>query len=193
MRLLLIIVTLILSPAVFSQTDSAQVKNDSLSQAREQKRKIYSGPRKASIMSAVLPGLGQAYNRKYWKIPVIYAALGGLGYVFKTNNDQFNTYRAALRQSVSDGTGFATVNDFRYSTRELQLQKKAFQRLRDIGLIGMGIVYVLNILDANVDAHLRTFDISDDLSMSISPQPHFSLAYGLAKPVPGCRLVLQFK
>ncbi|MCE3259623.1 MAG: hypothetical protein K0S12_1264 [Bacteroidetes bacterium] len=117
-------------------------------------------------MSAVLPGLGQVYNKKYWKVGIIYAGLGGLGYLFYINNANYNEYRSALILSQQDGqNGYA----YGYSTSQLSAEKARFRKYRDFTAIGIAAVYLLNIVDANVDAHLKTFDVSDDLSLSIDP------------------------
>jgi len=110
-------------------------------------------------MSAILPGLGQVYNRKFWKVPVIYAGLGGFYYMFSINNDQYNFYR---RNLIGENTT-------PYDKGQLQTQKEDYKKDRDFAALGMAVFYVLNIVDANVDAHLKTFDVSDDLSMRIEP------------------------
>jgi len=126
-------------------------------------------PVKATLLSTVLPGAGQFYNRKYWKIPVIYGAFAGLGYLVKFNNDRFQTYRSAYIQR-SDGDP-ATVDPFvdRYSDDDLKVLRDFYRRNRDLSYIFAGLVYVLNIVDASVDAHLYYFDISDDLSLRHDP------------------------
>ncbi len=118
-------------------------------------------------MSALLPGLGQAYNKKYLKIPLIYAGLGGFGYMFVTNNQQYNFYRKNLIAENDEDPN--TINTTRYSSDQLQVQKVSYRKNRDLAAIGIAVFYVLNIIDANVDAHLKTFDVSDDLSMNIRP------------------------
>jgi len=125
-------------------------------------------------MSAILPGLGQAYNKKYWKVPVIYAGLGGFAYLFAVNNDQYWYYKTNL--IAENDRDPSTVNNSRYTSEQLQSQKQYYQRIRDFGIIGMGVVYLLNIIDANVDAHLKTFDVSDDLGIQLSP--YHTLKYG---------------
>jgi hypothetical protein len=90
---------------VFTQQD-AKSRNDSLTP--EVKKVIYTEPRTASIMSAILPGLGQVYNRKYWKVPIIYAGLGGLGYLFYVNQTQYVEYRSNVRAYFDDDP--STVN-----------------------------------------------------------------------------------
>jgi hypothetical protein len=167
------------------QQDKATVSSDSLEKVREHNRHIYSAPRRASIMSGLLPGLGQVYNRKYWKVPVIYAGLGAFGYMFKVNNDNYWFYR---RNLIAEYDGDPeTVNATFYSGEQLQSQKLYYRRFRDFAAIGIGLLYILNIIDANVDAHLRTFDVSDDLSFSVTPLFGFPAA-----KTTGIMLKLQF-
>lgn len=146
---------------------AAQIPTDSLS-------KIHS-PRKASIYSAVLPGAGQAYNKKYWKIPVIYAGFGVLGYFVKTNNDEYKIYKNAYKFRL-DGDE-STVDQFVgiYADQDLVTLKNFYRRNRDLSIIGMSVLYILNIIDASVDAHLFHFNVSDDLTLQVEP----SLQYGL--------------
>ena len=166
--LITISVFLLLCDSVLSQTkDSINSITDSTKLAKANKKKIYSGPRKASILSAVLPGLGQVYNRKYWKVPIVYAGLGGFGYMFYFNNAQYNDFRKEVRAAYDNDP--ATLYDTRYSPDQLQILKLYYRKYRDIAIIGMGVVYLVNIIDANVDAHLKTFDVSDDLSINVEP------------------------
>lgn len=147
--------------------DSISISTDSAQKAKALKKKIYAGPRKATIMSAILPGLGQVYNKKAWKVPIIYAGLGGFGYMFVTNNKEYNFYRKHLIAEYDDDS--TTFNTSGYSGDQLRILKLQYRRYRDIGIIGMGLIYIFNIIDANVDGHLKTFDVSDDLSIHIDP------------------------
>lgn len=127
-------------------------------------------PKKAAIMSACLPGLGQVYNgrKAYWKVPVIYAGFGGLIYGFSWNQSLFKTYRTALRLRYDNDP--TTIDDYpAYSDNDLVTLKNYYQRYRDLCVIGMAALYTLQILDAVVDAHLSSFDVSDDLSLQVSP------------------------
>jgi len=127
-------------------------------------------PRKATIMSALLPGLGQSYNKKYWKIPIIYAGFAGLGYLVKTNNDDYKIYKDAYKFRL-DGDE-STVDSYVgiYSDNDLVTLKNFYRRNRDLSLIGMSVLYVLNIIDASVDAHLFYFNVSDDLTINVQPE-----------------------
>lgn len=119
-------------------------------------------------MSACLPGLGQVYNKKYWKVPVIYAGFGGLLYGFTWNQNNYNEYHSALVYRYDDDPN--TIDSLsRYTDGDLVTLKNYYQRYRDLCVIGMAALYTLQVLDATVDAHLKTFDVSDDLSLQISP------------------------
>ncbi|MBN8693639.1 MAG: hypothetical protein J0L69_10605 [Bacteroidetes bacterium] len=147
-----------------AQTDTVKV---------EKKKTVstYRRARTASIMSAVLPGAGQVYNKKYWKVPIIYAGLGGFGYLFYVNQERFSYYSKNLKAEYDDDA--STINETGYSGTQLQTLKADYRKTRDLGLIGCAVFYALNILDANVDAHLTTFDVSDDLSLQIKPYSNF--------------------
>ena len=142
-------------------------KNDSLSKKRVVNKAIYSKARKATIMSACLPGLGQLYNKKYWKTPVILAAIGGISYWGITNHNQYKFYSKNLK-AENDGDA-STLNSTNFQNDKLILQKNYYKKYRDIAVMAGLAVYFLNIIDANVDAHLKTFDVSDDLSLQIKP------------------------
>lgn len=154
---------------LFAICNRAHAQQGSDTAAVKVSKSAYSAARKASILSAVIPGAGQVYNRKYWKVPIIYAGMGAFGYIFYTNNGNYNDYRRALRESDTNGKGTAVVQGQTYTTSNLQKQKIYYRQQRDIGVMGMAAFYLLNIIDANVDAHLKTFDVSDDLSLRIKP------------------------
>jgi hypothetical protein len=171
----LIFFVFIFSIKIYSQADSLQ----KIETEKRNQKKIYSRARKASIMSAALPGLGQAYNKKYWKIPIVYAGLGGLGYLFKINNDQFVMYRDIVRQFGKDNSlVLVSGNNVAYYQ---QLRDK-YRKPRDFAIIGIVAFYLINIVDANVDAHLSTFDVSDDLSLEVKPYLDYNtnFNYGLS-------------
>lgn len=125
-------------------------------------------PKKASLMSTIIPGLGQVYNKKYWKVPLIYAGAVGLGYSFNFNNTKYLQYRNAYKVRLYNGPG--TVGNYpQYSDSNLDELQKYYHRYRNLTVIGAALLYVLNIVDASVDAHLFTFDVGDDLSFNIHP------------------------
>jgi hypothetical protein len=180
----LLVTCILLFPVIVAaQDEKTTVSQDSLEKVRAQNRRIYAAPRKASIMSAIVPGLGQVYNRKYWKVPLIYGGLGGLGWLFSVNNTEYQFYRRNLKAVYDDDP--ATINETFYDADQLQKEKNYYKKIRDLAAIGMGAIYLLNIVDANVDAHLRTFDVSDDLSLRADPW----FAPGLGA---GLRVTLKF-
>ncbi len=172
------------------QNDSLrqQYKQDSIQNKRAVRKAIYGNARKATIMSACLPGLGQIYNRKYWKAPVIYAALGGLGYWGVKNHIEYKYYSNNLKYEYDEDP--STLNTSGYNSGNLITLKKQYQKYRDIAIMGGLLVYLLNIIDANVDAHLKTFDVSDDLSLQLNP---FSNMDNTNKLQAGLSIKLKFK
>ncbi len=126
-------------------------------------RVVYHSPKKAALFSAMLPGLGQVYNRKYWKVPLIYAAAGGLIYSFQFNQSRYVNYREAYKNSLNN------VYTTPYNQDQLIMLYKYYHRYRDLTVIGFATLYLLNIVDASVDAHLFHFDVSDDLSINFHP------------------------
>jgi hypothetical protein len=152
-------------------------------------------PKKAAMLSAILPGAGQFYNHKYWKIPVIYAAGAGLGWflVYEQQNVDFATYN--YQQSVNKNySKLAPYYQIRGSSSdEILSDKNYYTHYRDLAFIGCVMLYTLNVLDATVDAHLWHFDqrINDDLSLRFSPavQP----VVGSTLPAPAFRLTFCLK
>ena len=173
-----------------SAVDSLQYE-----QSQPEEEKIHS-PKRAAIFSAVLPGLGQAYNKKYWKIPLVYAGFGTIGYFIGWNNKNYNTYKFAYRDlsdTIPETDSYLEIEASQYYDLEnstekanfksgLYKQQEYFRRNRDLLIISIIGFYGLNIIDASVDAHLFDFDISEDLSMNWQPtvQPYRKeLIYGL--------------
>jgi hypothetical protein len=130
--------------------------------------KIHS-PKRAAVFSAVIPGLGQTYNKKYWKVPIIYAGLGGSAYFFYANNQDYKIFRNELQARFLGDTEKINPKLVNYSEQNLVSLKNYYQRNRELSVLVAVVVYALNILDASVDAHLFSFDVSDDLSLSIQP------------------------
>jgi hypothetical protein len=127
----------------------------------------FHSPRKAAIFSAIVPGLGQGYNKKYWKIPIVYAVLGVTTYYMVDNNQNFQYYKKNLIAEVDDDPN--TINETIYNSSQLDQLQGTYRRWRDLSVIILGLGYVLNIVDANVDGHLYHFDVSDDLSFNVNP------------------------
>ena len=142
-------------------------------------------------MSTFLPGLGQFYNKKYWKIPIVYAGFGVLGYFIFFNADYYATYKYAYIES-SHGTTNGNYSSLtqRYTPEELLSAREYYRRNLEISCILTALWYALNILDATVDAHLYTFNISDKLSMKV--EPDMQLTGFNYKPAAGVKLSLHF-
>lgn len=141
-------------------------------------------PRKASVYSAILPGLGQAYNKKYWKIPIIYGGFAAFGYFIGWNNKNFLTAKKAysdLTDTIPGTDSFMKLKQIIYydlnkasdvaSLKQgLISSQNYFRRNRDLLIIVTVAFYGLNIIDASVDAHFFNFDISDDLTFNWQPE-----------------------
>ncbi len=134
-------------------------------QSIEQK-KIKSA-KKSSFLSAVLPGAGQVYNKKYWKVPVIYASLASGIYFIYENQSKLNNYTDAY---VNRSNGSIDKYIDIYNDSQLMTIIDYYERNRDLSYIVTAIIYLLNIVDASVDAHLFDFDISEDLSLKTAPK-----------------------
>jgi hypothetical protein len=127
-------------------------------------------PTKATIMSACLPGLGQLYNRKYWKIPIVYAGLGIMTYFIVFNATEYLNFKCAYIESVggSKNGNYAYLTT-KYNKDELLSAREYYQRNLEISCLITAVWYALQILDATVDAHLSTFNITDRLAVKIGP------------------------
>ncbi len=154
------------------KTTTQNLKIDSLSA----KKKVIDplAPSRAAFYSAVLPGLGQAYNKKYWKIPIVYAALGTGIYSYAWNQKQYNRYRDAFKRRLAGYTDdeFYNINNDELvigspdvSDNALIDAQEFYQQNRDLSLLITVVLYALNIIDANVDAHLQQYNVSEDLSL----------------------------
>lgn len=128
----------------------------------------YQNPGKAALYSAVFPGLGQIYNKKYWKLPIVYGALAGGIYAITFNHDQYRIYLDGFYSRIDEEPN----NDQfvgQYDERQLIELQNIYRRWRDLSIILTGVAYGLQILDAYVDAHLFYFDVSEDLSLNWQP------------------------
>ncbi|WJJ97671.1 DUF5683 domain-containing protein [Algibacter luteus] len=136
-------------------------------------------PAKAAFYSAILPGLGQAYNKKYWKIPIVYGAIGTGIYFYIDNNKQYNRFRDAYKRRLAGYTDDEFYFDSqgnqlttpRVSTDRLEDAQKLYRSNKEISLLVTIGFYALNIIDANVDAHLLQYNVDENLTLS----PHYEL------------------
>lgn len=144
-------------------------------------------PTWAAFYSAVIPGLGQLYNQKYWKIPIVYGGLITSIYFIDFNSDLYHTYQDAYIARVDEDS--TTIDNFPfYSDANIKELRDYYRRNLELSYIATGVVYLLNIVDATVDAHLFEFDVSDDLGMMIEPAP-VTVPGG---SYPGLRLRIRF-
>ena len=124
-------------------------------------------PSKAAFYSAIIPGLGQAFLGKVWKVPIIYAAIGASLYYYDLNNKEMNSYRTAYKRRLN---GFFDdeylETEIPITTDQLLLGMEFHKNYRDIAIILAAASYMLNILEANVSAHLLQFNVNDDLSVT---------------------------
>ncbi|TVZ25147.1 hypothetical protein JM83_0048 [Gillisia sp. Hel_I_86] len=152
-----------------AQKDTLQVKTTSdtiVEPKKDYKEYNPLAPAKAAFFSAVLPGLGQAYNGKYWKIPIAYAGLGIGIYFYLDNDKQYDRYRNAYKRRLAgfEDDEFIVDGVTRVTTDGLIRAQKTLQRNKEVSLLVTAGIYILNIIDANVDAHLQQFNVREDLS-----------------------------
>lgn len=130
-------------------------------------------PARAAFYSAILPGLGQAYNKKYWKIPIVYAALGTGIYFYLDNDKEYNRYRDAYKRRLAgftDDEFYGVGSSPNISNDGLIRAQRTLRRNKELSLLITIGIYALNIIDANVDAHLLQYNVDDNLAL----KPHFN-------------------
>ena len=151
-----------------------------------QLEKIHS-PRKATLLSTIVPGLGQVYNKKYWKLPIVYGAIGLPLYFAISNQTQFYRYKTAYGLRI-DGDD-STIDEFEdiLTAESINSNLEFHRRNKDLLYIFTGLFYVFNIVDAAVDAHLFYFPKNDNLSFNLQPDLQMTNNYQLSK---GFRLVI---
>jgi len=179
--------------AVISNTDTVAkwVDNEKIQLSEKQlniKPKFKPDPKRAVIYSAIFPGLGQMYNRKYWKLPIIYGGFLGLSYGITWNGQYYGDYKDAYSGIVAEDfrsdanfnkwkdmapsrmrTQNISDSDALWLRGQFKRKKDVYRRNRDLCIIGAIGVYALCMIDAYVDAHLFDFDISPDLSLKVEP------------------------
>lgn len=186
---------------------SAQHLTADTIQQVESNVKIHS-PHKATMYSVILPGLGQAYNKKYWKIPILYAGIGATIYAINWNTKNFKKYKSGyldysnyydykyqsedLETPIEEPTSksyeslYTDGYDFENSSSsfdtwfktQLQNKKDSYKHDRDLSYIILAAVYVLNIVDAAIDAHFTNFNVNEDLSIRVEPAVSYSAFSG---------------
>ena len=189
------------SISVFAQEDTTEKKDkqelneimipDSLAYAKNYSPRMQRlindplTPSKAAFYSAVVPGLGQVYLGKAWKVPLVYAAMGTSFYYYNLQNKQMNEYRTAYKQRLNGIFNDRFLEkDIPISTEQLLIGTDFHKNYRDMAILFLAAAYMLNILEANVSAHLLQFNVNDDLS--VTPNIIFDQQQG------GLRLALKF-
>ena len=161
--------------------DIKQEKDPTDSLSRELKRKQWvPNPTKATWLALVIPGGGQIYNRKYWKLPIVYGGFAGCAYALTWNGKMYKDYQAAYVDAVNEKWDSSSLTDLlppgyidRVShsqiTETLRKRKDTYRRWRDLSIFAFIGVYLISVVDAYVDAELSNFDIGPDLSMTVEP------------------------
>ncbi|MEO6917385.1 MAG: DUF5683 domain-containing protein, partial [Chitinophagaceae bacterium] len=133
-------------------------------------------PRVAALRSAIIPGWGQVYNKKYWKVPIVYGALGATAAVFAFNLSQYNKVQFAYRALINNDSAAKKMVDANLkpfidanASNDLRTYRNEYRKDIDYSVLVFLVFWGLNVVDATVDAHLKGFDVSDDLSLKIKP------------------------
>ena len=165
-------------PVVISTKDTTPVIKKSVASSNryDSAMKAHS-PKKAALRSAILPGWGQVYNKKYWKVPIVYGALGVCGGVFFYNMGNYKDTRFAYRVKYNmrvNGTDSALFSQIKPKLKpldeeSLRFYRNQFRRDIDYSALFFLLLWCLNVIDATVDAHLKSFDVSPELSLRVKP------------------------
>lgn len=157
--------------------EEAEAPTDSL--RKEIDKKVWvPNPTKATWLALVIPGGGQIYNRKYWKLPIFYGGFAGCAYALTWNGKMYKDYSAAYKDAMNGNMQSSSITDLLppgYTISESQLKellrkrKDTYRRYRDLSIFAFIGVYLLSVIDAYVDAELSNFDITPDLSMRVEP------------------------
>ena len=170
-----------LTPAPATEVRTIAFSSDTLDWRMRHK------PGKATLYSAILPGAGQIYNRKYWKAPIVWGGLGLSIYFIQHNTKQYERYRDGYVALIDGDPG--TVSEFEGgNAQSVRDVADTYHKWRDQSYLALVGVYILNVVDASVDAHFVRFDVGKDLSLNVAPSP---LIAGQAAP--GLSLVLAFR
>ena len=166
-KYILLFLTLFFTANLFAQKDSIKVKNIKINGNIKTTQGIYSplSPSKAAFYSAIFPGMGQIYNKKYWKAPIVWGAMGTSIYYYLDNNKEYKRYRTAYKLRKNGFTDEFTVNGQEIiSIETLERAQTQLRENRDMSLLTTVILYVLQIVEASVNAHLLQFNTDDNLS-----------------------------
>ena len=151
-------------------SDDYKLSTDtSLSERITEEKKSWSNPKKATIFALALPGSGQIFNKRYLKAGIVYGGFVGLAYMFDFNRDSLSKYQAVYAAKIDGDSN--TVDLFpNRSEASVRSDRDFHRKYRDLSLIGFVVLYALQAIDANVDAHLKEFNLNEDLSLKLIPQ-----------------------
>lgn len=171
MKLAKILAVFITISLLFIQTSKAQeitVETDTVKLVKTTQR---FSPRKAALLSAAFPGLGQVYNRKYWKVPIVYAGIATFGYFLHSHQTNYVNFSDTYRERLAGKSRYQDPNDRYPNIKDegLQLRTDFYRRNRDFTIILSALFYGLIITDAMVDAHLAEFNVKDDVALKVQP------------------------
>jgi len=167
-KILLIVFAIFSTFQLKAQKDSLALRTERIAEVNDQEGKFKEynplAPAKAAFYSAIFPGLGQIYNGRYWKLPIVYGALGTSVAIYIHNDEQYHRYRDAYKRRLA-GFNDDEFQDILSNDRLIDAQKQ-FRRNKELTLLVTAAIYILNIVDANVDAHLQQFNVSNDLTLN---------------------------
>lgn len=180
MKELLLIITLLFFYAAGNKITARQqvviitsiLKGKALTDSSSPKNTEQFNPRKATIRSAILPGWGQIYNKKYWKLPLVYGALGTTAGIYFYNIKTYNVLREAYQYASDTDPSNNVLIDPRFrnlSASAIKSYRNSFRQNIDYSVLFFLLFWGLNVVDATVDAHLKAFDVNDNLSLEIKP------------------------
>ena len=185
--LIFLILTSGLIPLYSQETPKAEVLSPDTTEVTDEADTLYHSPHKAALYSALLPSLGQIYNRKYWKLPLIYAGFGTLGYFIVFNNVHFKEFR----QAYKDFPDYKLDYSYPLNLEQIERGMYFYKRYRDLSILGTFGFYLFQIIDATVDAHLINWDVGEDISLNIQPSLINPSIYGGTNSF-GVRACLSF-
>jgi hypothetical protein len=142
--------------------------DSSMSKNRVKEKRSWSNPKKATIFALALPGSGQIYNKKYLKAGIVYGGFVGLAYMYDFNRDSLSKYQTIYAAKIDGDTNTIDLYPNR-SEAAVKSDRDFHRKYRDLSLIGFVVLYALQAIDANVDAHLKEFNLNDDLSLKLIP------------------------
>lgn len=200
---LFIIISLISLFSVIAQSDlKAQVETEDETKTfmtdedleLEEKARARHSPKKAGFYALACPGLGHIYNKKYWKLPIVYGILGGMGFWVGTNIKDLNGYTNALKAQLGDPpdntASYKGVSD----VTQLRSRRDQFKNSMDLSIILTIVVYAIHVGDAVVDAHLFEYDVNEDITISLRPNVSSLSAFNASfAPHAGLSFVVNFK